>query len=375
LWLPLRGRGNPCSPWIRPDAPAGYVSEQAPKTPLGCANVSPPLRIDLLTEPSVTQVRRDAAHQDLPSQPAEEAAAPQVILSFDVEEHHRIEAAAGVTIDPALKAHYCERLEPSTRWLLDQLERTATKATFFIVGEIAKHNSKLVRAIHQAGHEIASHGWDHRRVLNMTPAVFRKDVQQSIDALEQVTGEAVLGYRAPTFSIVHETAWALDVLVELGMAYDSSIYPVRHDRYGVPAAPRSPFMARGTRHAILELPPATLRFLGMNAPMGGGGYFRLFPLLFTQWALRQMRAHGRPAVAMLYFHPWEFDPEQPRLPLGLLSKFRTYVGIGRSRDRLVSLLGKHRFARAIDVAKMLTRQLTGLAHFHVTAPESHPQAE
>jgi len=131
-------------------------------------------------------------------------------------------------------------------------------------------------------------------------------------------------------------------------------------------------MAHGPQHSILELPPATLRFLGMNAPMGGGGYFRLFPLLFTQWALRQMRVLGRPAVAMLYFHPWEFDPEQLRLPLGLLGKFRTYVGISRSRGRFVSLLGKHSFARAIDVARGLKRQLAGLTHFAVTAPEIQP---
>src|SRR5262249_18456479 len=153
---------------------------------------------------------------------------------------------------------------------------------------------RLVRAIQQAGHEIASHGWDHRRVLAMTPAAFRQDVRQSKDALEQITGEAVLGYRAPTFSIMRATAWALDGLAELGFESDSSIYPVRHDRYGLPTAPRQPFLAHGERHSILELPPATLRFLGINAPMGGGGYFRLFPLLFTRWAIRQMQSHCNP---------------------------------------------------------------------------------
>ncbi len=289
----------------------------------------------------------------------------QIILSFDVEEHFRIEAAAGLELTPALKAHCRERLELATRWVLDQLDQANVKATFFIVGQIAEHNPALVRAIHRARHEVASHGWDHRRVLNLTPASFRQDIRQSKDALEQVTGQAVLGYRAPTFSVVRQTAWALDVLAELGMAYDSSIYPVRHDRYGVPGAPRAPFLAKGRHHSLLELPPATLRLLKMNLPMGGGGYFRLFPLCFTEWAIRQTKRHCSPPVAMLYFHPWEFDPDQLRLPLGRLSRFRTYVGIKRSRSRLAALLSRHRFARAIDVAKRLDSRRDLLAGFAV----------
>jgi polysaccharide deacetylase family protein (PEP-CTERM system associated) len=152
---------------------------------------------------------------------------------------------------------------------------------------------------------------------------------------------------------MEQTAWALDVLAEAGLAYDSSIYPVRHDRYGFPAAPRSPFLAKGETQTILELPPVTWRCLGMNAPMGGGGYFRLFPLFLTRWAIRQTLTRTDPPVAMLYFHPWEFDPEQKRLPLGRLSRFRTYVGIGRTRERLIDLLGRYRFARAVDVAGQL----------------------
>jgi polysaccharide deacetylase family protein (PEP-CTERM system associated) len=187
----------------------------------------------------------------------------------------------------------------------------------------------------------------------LTRASFREDVRQSKDALEQVTGEPVRGYRAPTFSILQQTAWALDELAELGLEYDSSIYPVRHDRYGVPAAPRWPFLARGLEHAILELPPATLRLFGANLPMGGGGYFRLFPLLLTEWAMRQTGSLGSGPVAMMYFHPWEFDPEQGRLPLGRLSRFRTYIGMSRTRGRLTSLLARYRFSRAVDVVKQL----------------------
>jgi polysaccharide deacetylase family protein (PEP-CTERM system associated) len=292
-----------------------------------------------------------------------------VILSFDVEEHDRIEAATALSVRPALKTHYRARLEPSTRWLLEQLESHDIEATFFIVGQIAHSHPELVRAIHRAGHEVGSHGWDHRRVLAMAPGDFREDVRRSKDALEQITGEPVLGYRAPTFSIVRKTGWALDVLAELGLLYDSSIYPVRHDRYGVSAAPRAPFRARGLAEEMLEIPPATLRLLGMNFPMGGGGYFRIFPLFFLEHALWQTQQSCCPSVAMLYFHPWEFDPRQARLPLGRLSSLRTYMGIGRSRARLAVFLKRHRFTRAIDVARQLDQERHALATFSLTERE------
>jgi polysaccharide deacetylase family protein (PEP-CTERM system associated) len=291
----------------------------------------------------------------------------QTILSFDVEEHHRIEAAAGLPIHPSLQAHYGERMDVSTRWLLDQLDRYDIKATFFIVGQIAQDNPGLVRAIAAAGHEVASHGWDHRRVHHFTPDSFRTDIRQSKDALEQVTGLPVVGYRAPTFSIMAQTAWAIDVLAEEDMVYDSSVYPVRHDRYGVPDAPRFPFLAQGRRHALLEIPPATLRWAGCNLPIGGGGYFRLLPLLFLEHGLRQVNLDGWPSVAMLYFHPWEFDPDQVQLPLGRLSRFRTYVGIQRSRKRLKALLRKYDFTRAIDVAKRLDPKRHMLPVFDLAA--------
>jgi polysaccharide deacetylase family protein (PEP-CTERM system associated) len=292
----------------------------------------------------------------------------EIVLSFDIEEHFRIEAAASLALDPAMKAHYSARVAPSTYWLLDQLNRQDIKATFFIVGQIAQKDPALIRAIYRAGHEVASHSWDHRRVHSLTPTSFREDVRRSKDTIEQITGEAVVGYRAPTFSIVRQTAWALDILVELDLLYDSSIYPVRHDRYGVPQAPREPFLAEGTGCTILELPPATLRLLGVNVPMGGGGYFRLLPLLLMMQAIQQMRRDCQPSVATLYFHPWEFDPQQPRLPLRGLSRFRTYVGINRSRARLASLLTtKYRFARAVDVASRLARHRHALRRFSPTA--------
>jgi polysaccharide deacetylase family protein (PEP-CTERM system associated) len=290
-----------------------------------------------------------------------------IILSFDVEEHHRIEAAAHLRLDPLLVATYAARLGPSTRYVLEQLEKRGIQATFFIVGEIAKTNPGLIRDIHRAGHEVASHGWDHQRVHRFTAASFLEDLRRSKGALEQVTGEAVVGYRAPTFSIVRQTAWAIDVLAEAGMLYDSSIYPVRHDRYGIHQAPRAPFLAKGTQETILEIPPATLRLLGMNTPAGGGGYFRLFPLWVMRQALRQSLRDCHPKVAMIYFHPWEFDPDQPRLPLRPLSRFRTYVGMRRARARLGALLSGYTFTRAIDLVGQLKRQ--PLPQFSLFAPQ------
>ncbi len=290
----------------------------------------------------------------------------EVILSFDVEEHDRIEAASGLGTDSTLREHYRGRVAPVTRWLLERLGGAGVQATFFIVGEYARGEPGLIREIHNAGHEVASHGWDHRRVLALTPAEFRADLRQSKDTLEQITGEAVVGYRAPTFSIVPSTAWALDILAEEGFLYDSSIFPVHHDRYGVPRAPRVPFLAEGYRHSILEFPPATLRLLGTNLPAGGGGYFRLFPPAVLRRAITQAHQARRPGAAMLYFHPWEFDPDQPSLPLRRLSRFRTYVGIHRTRARLTDLIQRHQFARADVVARRLQQEPQPLPSFAVT---------
>ena len=274
-----------------------------------------------------------------------------VVLSFDVEEHNRIEAAVGLDVAPALVCEYADRMAASTYRLLDQLGDAGVVATFFVVGQIAESHPKLVRAIAAAGHEVGSHGWDHRRVSRFTPATFRTDLLKSKTALEQAAGTRVVGYRAPTFSVTHATPWAIDVLADAGFRYDSSIFPVRHDRYGVARAPRVPFVAVGPHRAVVELPPATLRFARQNLPVGGGGYFRLFPPAVIRAGIEQLAATGSPAV-MLYFHPWEFDPDQPKLRLGRLAKWRTYVGVGKTTARLDKLLTRYagRFRRAVDVA-------------------------
>lgn len=250
-------------------------------------------------------------------------------------------------------------MEAATRRILDLLTAAEVKATFYIVGEIAVSHPRLVRDIAALGHEVGSHSWDHRRVHRFTPETFAEDLRQSKDALEQASGQRVWGFRAPTFSVVKQTAWAIDVLAEQGFTYDSSVFPVRHDRYGVPSAPRSPFWARGNERTILELPPATFRLAGQNLPVAGGGYFRLFPLAVMNAGMRQLAKATVPPVAMLYFHPWEFDPLQPRLPLGRASRFRTYVGVKRTTPRLKRLLAKYTFRRACDVADAI--QSTGVS--------------
>jgi polysaccharide deacetylase family protein (PEP-CTERM system associated) len=289
------------------------------------------------------------------------------VLSFDVEEHHRIEAAAGLAISRDRKSQYRERMETTTRRLLDLLARAETRATFFVVGDIARTAPALVRDIHNAGHEVGSHGWKHTRVDRLTPASFRDDARNSKDALEQVTGTVVRGFRAPTFSIAQRTPWAIDVLAECGYEYDSSIFPVHHDRYGVPRAPRGPFVAAGREHELLELPPLTYRKLGLNWPVAGGGYFRLFPLGIMRAGIRQAESNGGPSVAVLYFHPWEFDEDQPRLPLGRLARWRTYVGIRRTARRLQSLLSEYSFTRAIDAARALGTRGADLPRFRLGA--------
>jgi polysaccharide deacetylase family protein (PEP-CTERM system associated) len=300
------------------------------------------------------------------------------VASFDIEEHHRIEAAAAVSCAPEQKHDYARRMEAATRGLLELLHATGVRATFYIVGEIARTHPALVREIHAAGHEIGSHSWDHRRVHHFTPETFRADLRQSKEALEDVTGTAVVGFRAPTFSVVRKTGWAIDALADCGFEYDSSIFPVRHDRYGIADAPRGPFLAVGRERELLELPPLTYRVLRFNLPVAGGGYFRLFPLAAMRAGLRQAHRAASataPSVAMLYFHPWEFDPDQPRLPLGRLSRWRTYVGMKKSTPRLKSILSGGPFTRAIDAVRAIRASGVELPRFRVVAETPEPISE
>jgi polysaccharide deacetylase family protein (PEP-CTERM system associated) len=229
--------------------------------------------------------------------------------------------------------------------LLDLFDRRAVKATFFVLGDAARREPGVVRAIAARGHEVACHGWSHELVYRQTPEVFRNETRRAKAFLEDLAGAPVAGYRASTFSIVERSLWALDILAEEGFRYDSSIAPVRHDRYGIPSSPRAPHL-RPLRNGgtIAEFPVSCGSLLGWRIPVGGG-FFRLLPV---GWTRRALASRAEPGT--LYLHPWEFDPDQPR-PGGLpaLRRFRHYVGLGRSLSKLDALLRTLPFATMAEV--------------------------
>jgi polysaccharide deacetylase family protein (PEP-CTERM system associated) len=268
-------------------------------------------------------------------------------LSFDVEEYFQVEGAARCGVGPQDWPNYANRLPPAVDRILQALDDHRTSATFFVLGWVAEHEPDVVRRIAAAGHEVASHGMTHQMLQHLAPDPFRRELLDSRRILEDLTGRPVVGYRAPTFSITHETAWALDVLAETGYRYDSSVFPVRHDRYGVPGAPRVVHRATGPGGgSVLEIPPLTLRLAWTNWPVGGGGYLRLLPVRAVAWALRAAERRRQPG--MLYLHPWELDPEQPILPMPSLSCWRHRVGLAKTEAKLRWLLGRFRFCAVAD---------------------------
>jgi len=271
---------------------------------------------------------------------------PLRCVSIDVEEYFHIEAAHGrITRDQW--DQWPSRVEQNVDLLLELFDRCQQRGTFFILGHVVQRHGAMVRRIADAGHEIASHGTMHDRLHRLDADSFREDLLTSKKLLEDATGKGVIGYRAPTFSIVPETAWAIDVLSECGFEYDASIFPVKHQWYGVPDAPDRPFIVRGPQGAeLLEVPPLTwspggllkplARSRGGKLPVAGGGYFRLLPLWFMKRGLAQADALGRPSI--LYFHPWEFDPQMPRMPLSFTGKLRTYTGLKSALKNLETIM-------------------------------------
>jgi polysaccharide deacetylase family protein (PEP-CTERM system associated) len=261
-------------------------------------------------------------------------------FTVDVEEHFQVSAFDSVVSRDDWPAHG-SRLDISVPRLLELLDRHEATGTFFVLGWIARHRPAVVRAIAAAGHEIASHGYAHHRVCAMTPAAFREDVRASRLAIEDLTGAPVLGFRAPSFSIVPGTEWAFDVLVEEGFRYDSSLFPIRRRGYGYPSAPRDVHLIRRPAGELLEFPLATTSLAGATVPAAGGGYLRHFPFALIRRAFRE--ASARAVQATLYVHPWEVDPDQPRLDVGLVTRFRHYRGLTRTLPRLDRLLAEFRF--------------------------------
>jgi polysaccharide deacetylase family protein (PEP-CTERM system associated) len=269
-------------------------------------------------------------------------------LTFDVEEYFHAEAFSSV-VRPEEWPTLESRVVSATERLLDLLEETGTTATFFVLGWVAERHPGLIRAIHTRGHEVACHGYWHQMITRQSRAQFAEDIQRGKAAVEDAAGAAVIGYRAPTFSVVRETLWSLEVVAEAGFRYDSSIFPVVHDRYGIPDAPRFPHrVAAGRQGQIAEFPLSTVTPLGWRVPVAGGGYFRLLPYALTRRALRHLNEReGQPGV--VYLHPWEIDPGQPRLPVGWLTGLRHSVNMGGTESKLRRLLREFRFAPVRDV--------------------------
>jgi polysaccharide deacetylase family protein (PEP-CTERM system associated) len=269
------------------------------------------------------------------------------VLSVDVEDYFQVEAFAGLVTRDNWD-QYPSRVVANTQRLLDLFDQYSTKATFFLVGWVAERFPELVREVHRRGHELACHSFWHRTVYSLTPEEFRRDTRAACQAIEQAAGVRVLGYRAPTWSITADSLLALDILAEEGFVYDSSIYPIHHDLYGVPGAQRFPYVrACSNGMTLREYPPATVRLLGMDLPAAGGGYLRIFPFAYTDMVMARYERHYR-QPAVVYLHPWEVDPEQPRIQAKLRSRFRHYTNLKRMESRLVRLLGKYRFWRFQD---------------------------
>jgi polysaccharide deacetylase family protein (PEP-CTERM system associated) len=262
-------------------------------------------------------------------------------LTVDVEDYFQV-SAFEAQVDRASWDELPCRVERNVERLLGMLERHGCHATFFTLGWVAQRYPELVRRIADAGHEVASHGYDHRRASDQRPHEFLDDITRAKRLLEDITGRAVHGYRAPSFSISTRNLWAFDCIARAGYRYSSSVYPVRHDHYGMPDSPRFPY---GVGNGLVEVPLTTTRMFGVNLPAAGGGYFRLAPYALTRWAIERVnRLDRRPAI--FYLHPWELDPEQPRVSgAPLRSRIRHYLNLRKTEPRLDRLIGDFRWDR------------------------------
>jgi len=266
-------------------------------------------------------------------------------LTIDVEYYFQVSALAPHFPRKNWDAVPC-RVERNVDLILDLLDQRGAKATFFTLGWVAERYPQLVRRIAEGGHEVASHGYSHERASAMTPKAFLADIALAKAVLEDIAGKKVTGYRAPSFSIGMQNLWAHDTIAEAGYVYSSSVYPVKHDHYGIPDAPRFPYLLAS---GLMEIPVTTMRLLGRNWPAGGGGYFRLLPYAVSRWQIARVnRDDKRPAI--FYFHPWEVDPDQPRVAeASAKARFRHYVNLSRTENRLKRLLGDFNWGRADEV--------------------------
>ena len=266
-------------------------------------------------------------------------------FTVDVEDYFQVSALAPHFPRTQWESVPC-RVERNVDLILSLLDEAEARATFFTLGWIAERFPEMIRRIGDAGHEVASHGYGHERASSQTRASFLADIRLARMVLEDVAGRAVVGYRAPSFSIGKSNPWAHDCIAEAGYAYSSSVYPIKHDHYGMPDAPRFPYRLDC---GLVEVPVSTVRLMGRNWPAGGGGFFRLLPYAVSRWQIERVnREDGRPAI--FYFHPWEVDPEQPRvLEASARTRFRHYVNLERTEGRLRRLLRDFSWGRADEI--------------------------
>jgi polysaccharide deacetylase family protein (PEP-CTERM system associated) len=275
-------------------------------------------------------------------------------MTIDVEDYFHVSAFSQV-LDRSSWPKLESRVERNTERLLDLFDEHQVRMTFFVLGWVAERYPELIKSLHRRGHEVACHGLTHELVYKQTPELFRSETQRSKSLLEDLSGAPVRGYRAASYSITAKSLWALDILAELGFEYDSSIFPIHHDLYGMPGSPRHPHaVAHGK---LLEIPLTTVQLAGQRLPCAGGGYFRLLPYSVFRWSLRRVNAEGLPAV--FYMHPWEIDPNQPRIDAPLKSRFRHYTNLHRTESRLSKLLKEFRWGRMDEV--FMARQSDGKA--------------
>lgn len=270
-------------------------------------------------------------------------------LTIDVEDYFQVAALAeAVKYDDWSSMEY--RVEANTDRILRLFETAGVKATFFTLGWVAERSPNLVKRIADAGHEVASHGYSHQLIYNQTPDVFQEETIRSKAILEDILGEPVTGYRAASYSITNQSRWALDILAEQGFTWDSSIFPVHHDRYGMPGTPRWPHRLMTDKgYELAEFPLSTLKLPGYTLPIAGGGYFRLFPYWFSKFGLGSINRQGKPFV--FYLHPWEVDPGQPRLDVKWFSRFRHYNNLDVCEQRLAKLLRHFNFTTISEVLR------------------------
>lgn len=270
-------------------------------------------------------------------------------FTVDVEDYFQVGAFAD-QIPTTSWDQYESRVERNTHAVLRLLNQHQVRGTFFILGWTAERHPGLVREIQKAGHEIGSHSYWHQSIYEMTPEEFHEDLLQSCKVIEEITGEPVKSFRAPSFSITNDSLWALDILIESGIEYDSSIFPIHHDRYGIPDAEPFPYRIEKSGGTLCEFPPSVARFGKYNLPVAGGGYFRLYPARFSIACLKRINRNQQQPF-MFYIHPWELDPEQPRIKCKLRSRFRHYQNLGSTERKLDRLLRSFKFGSMTESLK------------------------